>query len=78
MTSVLAILAKGSRVNPHHGEKHLTLEELAEREGVAIQTVYHWNKTGTGPRLLKVGNLCRYRMADVLAWEESRLVGKSA
>ena len=30
----------------HHGDKHLTPEELAEREGVPLETVYGWNKTG--------------------------------
>ena len=55
-------------------EKHLTLEELAEREGVPVQTVYGWNKTGSGPRYLKIGRHCRYRLADVIAWENSRVV----
>ena len=59
---------------PHHGEKHLSTEDLAEREGVALETVYSWNKTGKGPAYLKIGKLCRYRLADVLAWEKTRLV----
>jgi predicted DNA-binding transcriptional regulator AlpA len=54
--------------------KHLSLQELAEREGVEVQTVYGWNKTGTGPRYFRAGHQCRYRLADVLAWEESRMV----
>ncbi|MBG0818203.1 AlpA family transcriptional regulator [Planomonospora sp. ID82291] len=52
--------------------KPLTLEELAAREGVSIQTVYHWNKTRTGPRYYRAGRHCRYRLADVIAWENSR------
>jgi len=54
-------------------EAHLTIEQLAEREGVAVQTVYGWNSKGGGPRYIKVGKRVRYRMSDVLAWEESCL-----
>ena len=46
-------------------DRHLTPEDLAEREGVSLQTVYHWNKTGGGPRYMKIGTRCRYRLADV-------------
>jgi predicted DNA-binding transcriptional regulator AlpA len=55
-------------------DKHLSPEDLAEREGVSLQTVYHWNKTGGGPRYMKIGTRCRYRLADVIAWEKTRLV----
>jgi predicted DNA-binding transcriptional regulator AlpA len=58
-------------------DKHLTPEDLAEREDVSLQTVYHWNKTGTGPRYMKIGTRCRYRLADVIAWETSRIVTTS-
>lgn len=57
--------------NPAEG-KHLTVEDLAEREGVPVQTVYQWNRTRTGPRYLRVGRYIRYRFADVIAWEDSR------
>jgi predicted DNA-binding transcriptional regulator AlpA len=55
-------------------DKHLSPEDLAEREGVPVQTIYSWNKTGTGPRVMKIGRHCRYRLADVIAWEDSRTV----
>lgn len=58
-------------------ETHLTIKDLAEREGVPVATVYRWNSDGTGPRYLKVGRHVRYRLADVLAWEESRYVDSS-
>lgn len=54
---------------------HLTIVELAERERVPIETVYGWNKNGTGPPRMKIGRYVRYRLADVLAWEASRLRG---
>ncbi|WP_433138694.1 helix-turn-helix transcriptional regulator [Actinomadura nitritigenes] len=55
-------------------EKHLTPEQLAEREGVPIETVYQWNSRGTGPRRMKIGRYVRYRLADVIAWENTQYV----
>jgi excisionase family DNA binding protein len=54
-------------------EEHLTVEDLAEREGVPVSTVYRWNSRGCGPPYIKVGRHARYANADVLAWEKSRL-----
>lgn len=50
----------------------LSVQELAARYGVEVQTVYAWNHKGTGPRYFRVGRLPRYRMSDVLAWENDR------
>jgi excisionase family DNA binding protein len=63
---------------PHHGESHLTVEDLANREGVPLQTIYRWNREGDGPPRMRIGRHVRYRLSDVVAWEESRIVGKSA
>lgn len=60
-----------TRVN----ERHMTVEEFAKREGVPIPTVYGWNSRGEGPKYLKIGRHVRYRVADVIAWENSRVVG---
>ena len=56
------------------GPAHLSPAELAEREGVPLETVYKWNRERTGPRYMKIGIHVRYRIADVLSWEESRFV----
>jgi predicted DNA-binding transcriptional regulator AlpA len=61
-------------VSEHHGEKHLSPEDLAEREGVPLETVYVWNKAGTAPPRMRIGRHVRYRLADVLTWEQSRMV----
>jgi predicted DNA-binding transcriptional regulator AlpA len=61
----------------HHGdgtERHLSIEQLAEREGVPVRTVYWWNQTGKGPRRMKLGRSIRYRLADVEAWEAAQIV----
>ena len=54
--------------------RHLTTEELAERLGIPAETVKRWRKVGDGPPYLHVGKHVRYRLADVEAWERSRLV----
>lgn len=59
-------------------DKHLTLEELADREDVSVWTVYHWNKAGTGPRYMKIGRHCRYKLSDVITWENERYADGAA
>ena len=54
--------------------RHLSPAELAEREGVPLETVYAWNKDGTAPTRLRIGRHVRYRLADVIAWEKSRTI----
>lgn len=53
-------------------ERHLSVKDLAEREGVPVGTVYTWNSKRTGPRYMKIGKHVRYRLADVIAWENTR------
>ncbi|GAB2836349.1 helix-turn-helix domain-containing protein [Actinoallomurus bryophytorum] len=59
-------------------EKHLTPEDLAERVGVPVKTIYGWNSRGDGPRYMKIGRHVRYRLADVVTWENSRYAGAAA
>lgn len=59
-------------------ERHLTPQDLAVRVGVPVQTVYGWRVYGKGPRGMRVGKYVRYRLADVLAWEESQLEPRKA
>lgn len=63
---------------PEARERHLGMQELAEREGVALQTIRAWRTTGYGPRGFKVGRLVRYRLEDVLAWEAEQLAKEEA
>ena len=53
-------------------EQHLTIKELAEREQVPVSTIYQWNSHGAGPRYLRIGKHVRYRLADVVKWEDGR------
>lgn len=54
--------------------KHLTVDDLADRVQVPVRTVYDWNTRGTGPTYIRIGRYVRYREADVVAWENARLV----
>ncbi|WP_159941830.1 MULTISPECIES: AlpA family transcriptional regulator [unclassified Nocardiopsis] len=53
-------------------DKHLSPEELAAREGVPVATVYQWNHRGVGPRFMKIGRHVRYRLRDVIVWEDGK------
>lgn len=55
-------------------DQHLTPEDLANREQVPLETVYQWNRKGTGPAYMRVGRHVRYRLDDITAWEKSRMV----
>jgi predicted DNA-binding transcriptional regulator AlpA len=59
-------------------ESHFTPADLAKRERVSLETVYYWNRSGTGPRYLRIGRHVRYSIAEVLAWEASRLVSRGS
>ena len=57
----------------------LTETDLAERWSMTTRTLQSWRKTGTGPAFVRLGERSIfYRMEDVLAYEESRVVGKVA
>jgi predicted DNA-binding transcriptional regulator AlpA len=53
---------------------NLSPAELAERYGLPLETIYGWQRTRTGPQFMKIGRHVRYRLADVIAWENSRTV----
>jgi excisionase family DNA binding protein len=52
-------------------EKLLSVDELAEKLGLSKETVYGFNKKGTGPKRIRIGRYVRYRPADVESWLES-------
>jgi excisionase family DNA binding protein len=69
-----SVLMSNATVTPL-GERHLSPEQLAERLGVPVRTVYAWRQRvpRKGPRGIRVGRYVRYRLADVQAWEEALL-----
>ena len=53
-------------------ETHLLTEhELAQRWSVSIKTLQNRRVTGGGVPFLKLGRSVRYRLADVVAFEEA-------
>jgi hypothetical protein len=52
-------------------QEHLTQAALAERWRVSPRTLERW--VGRGPQFLKVGGQVRYRLADILAYEQRQL-----
>jgi excisionase family DNA binding protein len=54
--------------------RHLSTEELATRTGIPAETLRYWRQLGKGPAYMRLGRAIRYRLADVEAWEESRIV----
>jgi hypothetical protein len=48
--------------------------EVARIIGVQVKTLRNWRVQGVGPRFVRTGRkLVRYRLADVLAWQEANL-----
>ena len=55
---------------------HLLNEyEVAEMLGISVATIRRWRLLKQGPRFLKVGVLCKYKIEDVFLWLESRPSG---
>lgn len=46
----------------------LTIDELSNYLQVPKQTIYYWQKIGSGPRPLKVGKHLRWNKRAVLDW----------
>lgn len=56
----------------------LTRPEVAKRLRVAPATMAEWAMKGIGPRYARFGKYARYRLSDVIAWEEAQLKGGKA
>lgn len=53
-------------------EALLSVEDVAARYQVSPATVHQWLYKSTAPRSLKIGRYRRFRLADVIAWEEAQ------
>ena len=54
-------------------EELLTQKQLARRWALSERTLERWRCTGEGPTYIKLGGLVRYRLVDVLAYEQENL-----
>lgn len=44
------------------------VQDVAMYLDVPVMTIYHWRRTGYGPKGTRVGRYVRYRSEDVRAW----------
>lgn len=44
------------------------VQDVSTYLGVPVMTIYHWRRTGYGPKGTRVGRYVRYRPEDVRAW----------
>ena len=54
--------------------EYITTKELATRWRMSPQTLANQRSLGTGPPYLKLGNHIAYRVSDIEAYEEARIV----
>ncbi len=57
---------------PSRFEKLWTIEQAAEYLLMSKQTLYGWRCRGYGPPSYRLGNLVRYRPAEVRAWVDQQ------
>jgi hypothetical protein len=58
-------------------ERAVDAQQTAKMLDVAVITLSQWRARGEGPRYFKVGRRgIRYRLGDVLAWRDARMVGR--
>lgn len=70
-----------TEIKHFQGDESQTLispEQLADRWTLPLATIYQLNHKGTGPRRIKIGKHVRYRLADVIAWENAQVVDNKA
>lgn len=56
----------------------LTRAQVAERLQMRPLTLARWASDGSGPRYARFGRHVRYRLADVIAWENAQITGGAA
>ena len=52
----------------------MTTEQVGELLGLKPATLVDWRHDGKGPRWYKMGRLTRYKLSDVLKWQDQVLV----
>ncbi|WP_156673181.1 AlpA family transcriptional regulator [Mycobacterium sp. E3251] len=55
----------------------LTRPELSSRQKLPQATLAQWASQGKGPKYAKFGRHVRYRLADVIAWENANTVQRT-
>lgn len=53
----------------------LSRQEVASRLKLPPKTLAQWATQSRGPRFSKIGRFARYKLSDVIAWEDARTTG---
>lgn len=56
----------------------LTRPEVGERLKVPVKTLAQWATRGEGPKYVRFGRHCRYRLSDLIDWESQQATGGAA
>jgi predicted DNA-binding transcriptional regulator AlpA len=68
--------AANSAANPPtHDANLLTEKQVSQRLSLSLATLRRWRVDDRGPKFRKLGSCCRYSVADIDAWLESRPSG---
>lgn len=67
-------LTQSHSVSSGHRSPFCTTKEAAKYLGLKRTTLEAWRCRGGGPRYLKLGRSVRYRLSDLDAWVESRIL----
>ncbi|WP_433679215.1 helix-turn-helix domain-containing protein [Nocardia sp. CA-119907] len=54
-------------------EVWLSSLEVSQRLKIPLKTLASWASAGRGPRFARMGRYRRYRLTDLLAWEQEQL-----
>ena len=63
---------------PTSGDYWLTRPEVGERLRVPVKTLAQWASQRKGPRYALFGRHARYRLSDLIAWENEQFSGSAA
>jgi hypothetical protein len=63
---------------PSSEDYWLTRIEVGERLRVPEKTLAQWASQHKGPKYARFGRHCRYRLSDVIAWENAQFRGATA
>jgi excisionase family DNA binding protein len=49
-----------------------TVQDVSTYLGIPVMTLYHWRRSGYGPKGKRIGRHLRYRAEDVRAWVDAQ------
>lgn len=80
LTLMLALLMATAASMVPTVDQWLTRPEVAERLRMPEKTLAQWAsmRPRRGPKYAKFGRHCRYRLSDVIAWENKQFSGGDA